>query len=105
MFQWQTWTEYLEVNVTIKTINEWWADNLLGVIALVVVVAAMCHSCVDGIDRTIKVEEEKARSWTALLERPAAYRLSTPTWSQMEALEALRLTSRGRAEWYQEKEL
>lgn len=89
----------------IKTINNWCIDNILGVIALVVVVAAMCHSCVDGIDRTIKAEEEETRTWTALLERPAAFRLSTPTWSQMEALEALRLTTRGRAEWYEEKGL
>lgn len=73
------------------------SDNLLSVIVLIIVIGMMVHSCVDGIVRTVELDEAKRKKsepvYTVQYSQPAAFRLSTPTPEQMDHLHALMTVS------------
>lgn len=59
------------------------------VVTLAAVIWAMAASCVAGVVKTVEIEEEQVRVWTATLSRPAAYRLASPTPEQMDHLHGI----------------
>lgn len=69
------------------------SDNLLSVIVLIIVIGMMVHSCVDGVVRTVELDEAKKKkvepAYTVEYSRPKAFRLSTPTQEQMDHLHDL----------------
>ena len=62
----------------------------MAAVMLVLLIGLVCWSCVDGLVKTAEIQERfYSQPVTATYDRPAAYRLQTPTADQMDHVEAL----------------
>lgn len=64
---------------------------ILSLLLLVGMIGLLCHACVDAVVKTAENEEEYKRPIYVeqSYERPAAYRVATPTMRQMDHLHGL----------------
>lgn len=63
---------------------------LLAIVVLVLLIGLLCWSCVDGLVKTAEIQDKfYSKPVTATYDRPAAYRLQTPTADQMDHVDAL----------------
>ena len=61
---------------------------LVSCIVLMALIGLIMHACVDAAVRTVENDEQEARKRifaSETYQRPAAYRLASPTYEQMEA--------------------
>ncbi len=76
--------------------------TLLAVAVMIALVGIMMNSCVDATVRTAEIQEQyySPQPWQATLSRPAAYRMASPSFEEMDSLAHIRSLQRGRAEWH-----
>ena len=78
--------------------------TLLAVAVLIALVGVMMNSCVVAAVKTVELQEQYySAPWQSTLARPAAYRMASPSFQEMDNLEHLRSTNRGKSEWYASK--
>jgi len=58
-------------------------NSIFAAVIIVMLMGLLAHSCVDAIVRTVESEEEQ-RIYKVDYDKPAAYRMSSPTPEQMD---------------------
>ena len=83
-----------------KEVNSLFA-KAVSIIILFGLTLLLAHSCVDATVKEVELREQYyGKPYQSTLSRPAAYRLASPTFEQMDSLHALRTCQRGLSEWY-----